>query len=128
MNYTRFATGEFDVDIVYGRPQIEGTVVLPLGEKTVTPLCLPKFASLIRRPENLFNHTLIDSDNKPVHWPDWFAANGLSPPPTRGMRFDRSFLAISAAAHGLGWHSNRHACRIRDCKRAACSNPQLAVG
>ena len=43
-----------------------------------------------------------DSDNKQIRWPDWFAANGLSAPLTRNMRFDRSFLAISAAANGLG--------------------------
>ena len=102
VEYARFSTDEFDVDIVYGRPQVEGTVVLPLGEETITPLCVPKLASLIRRPEDLFRHALIDSDNKQVRWPDWFAANGLSAPPTRNMRFDRSFLAISAAANGLG--------------------------
>lgn len=102
VDYTRFSTDEFDVDIVYGRPQVEGTVVIPLGEETITPLCVPKLVSLIRRPEDLFRHALIDSDNKQVRWPDWFAANGLNTPPTRNMRFDRSFLAISAAANGLG--------------------------
>lgn len=102
VDYTRFSTDEFDVDIVYGRPQLEGTVVLPLGEETVTPLCSPKLAGLIRRPEDLLGHALIDSDNKLVRWPDWFAANGLSAPPSRSMRFDRSFLAISAASNGLG--------------------------
>ena len=45
---------------------------------------------------------LIESDNKQVRWGAWFAANGLSPPDPHGMRFDRSFLAISAAANGLG--------------------------
>ncbi len=102
VDYTRFSTDEFDVDIVYGRPQVEGTVVIPLGEETITPLCSAKLASLIQRPEDLFRHALIDSDNKQVRWPDWFAANGLSAPLTRNMRFDRSFLAISAAANGLG--------------------------
>lgn len=102
VDYTHFSTDEFDLDIVYGKRLVEGTVVIPLGEETVTPLCPPKLASLIRRPEDLFHHALIDSDNKQVRWPDWFAANGLSPPHTRNMRFDRSFLAISAAAHGLG--------------------------
>jgi LysR family glycine cleavage system transcriptional activator len=101
-DYTRFVNDEFDVDIVYGRPNQEGVIVLPLGEETVTPLCIPKLASLIRRPEDLLRHGLIDSDNKKVRWPDWFAANGLTAPPTHGMRFDRSFLAISAAVNGLG--------------------------
>ena len=102
VDYTRFANDEFDVDIVYGRPTQEGVIVLPMGEETVTPLCSPKFASLVRRPEDLLKHALIDSDNKKVRWPDWFAANGMTAPPPHGMRFDRSFLAISAAVNGLG--------------------------
>ena len=102
VDYTRFVNDDFDVDIVYGRPTQEGVIVLPLGEETVTPLCSPKFASLVRRPEDLLHHALIDSDNKKVRWPDWFAANGLTAPPPHGMRFDRSFLAISAAVNGLG--------------------------
>lgn len=102
IDYTRFVNDEFDVDIVYGRPTLEGVIVLPLGEETVTPLCAPKFTSLVRRTEDLFDHALIDSDNKKVRWPDWFAANGLTAPPPHGMRFDRSFLAISAAVSGLG--------------------------
>jgi DNA-binding transcriptional LysR family regulator len=102
IDYTRFVNDEFDVDIVYGRPNQEGVVVLPLGEETVTPLCAPKFRSLIRRPEDLLRHALIDSSFKKVRWPDWFAANGLTSPTLHGMHFDRSFLAISTAVNGLG--------------------------
>ena len=101
-DYTRFVTDEFDVDIVYGTPNQEGVIILPLGEETVTPLCIPKLASLIRRPDDLLRHALIDSDNKKVRWPDWFAANGVTASPAHGMRFDRSFLAISAAVSGIG--------------------------
>ncbi len=102
LDYTRFTNDEFDVDIVYGRPNQEGIVVLPLGEETVTPLCSTKYVSLIRRPEDLLKHGLVDSDNKKVRWPDWFAANGMSALPPYGMLFDRSFLAIPAAVNGLG--------------------------
>lgn len=101
-DYTRFTSDEFDVDIVYGLPQQEGVIILPLGEETVTPLCVPNIAQFLNRPEDLFNHTLIESDNKQVRWDAWFGANGLSPPLPHGMRFDRSFLSISAAANGLG--------------------------
>jgi LysR family transcriptional regulator, glycine cleavage system transcriptional activator len=101
-DYTKFTTDDFDVDIVYGRPSQDGLVVLPLGEETVTPLCVPGIARQIKRPEDIVNHMLIESDNKQVRWGAWFAANGLSPPDPHGMRFDRSFLAISAAANGLG--------------------------
>ena len=110
VNYSRFLTDEFDVDIIYGAPVAERyarsgpprLVVLPLGEETVTPMCAPGLAGLIRTPADLFRQTLIESDNKQVRWPAWFAANGLAAPEPRGPRFDRSFLAISAAADRLG--------------------------
>jgi DNA-binding transcriptional LysR family regulator len=37
-----------------------------------------------------------------LRWPAWFAANGLAAPASRGPRFDRSFISLSAAADGLG--------------------------
>jgi DNA-binding transcriptional LysR family regulator len=101
-DYTRFLTDEFDADIIYGPPRQEGLAVLPLGEETVTPLCAPKLARSIRKPADLLRHVLIESDNKQIRWPAWFAANGLNAPLPHGTRFDRSFLAIAAAADGLG--------------------------
>jgi DNA-binding transcriptional LysR family regulator len=109
-DYTRFLADEFDADIVYGAPPPDfygssthlGVVVLPLGTETVTPLCAPALAPAIRGPRDLFAQTLIESDNKKVRWPAWFAANSLAAPPPRGPRFDRSFLSLSAAADGLG--------------------------
>jgi LysR family glycine cleavage system transcriptional activator len=102
VDYPRFHTDEFDADICYGAPRVEGLVVTPLGEETVTPLCAPALAARIRAPDDLYDLELIDSDNKQVRWPAWFAANGLRAPPARGSRFDRSFLAIAAAADELG--------------------------
>jgi DNA-binding transcriptional LysR family regulator len=101
-DYTRFTTDEFDVDIVYGPSRHESLVVVPLGQETVTPLCSPRLAKRIRRPLDLFDQVLIDSDNKQIRWSAWFAANGLVAPQPNGMRFDRSFLAISVAVSGLG--------------------------
>ena len=37
-----------------------------------------------------------------MRWTDWFAANDLVASESRGPRFDRSFLSISAAMDGLG--------------------------
>jgi LysR family transcriptional regulator, glycine cleavage system transcriptional activator len=101
-DYTRFLNDEFDADIVYGMPRLEGLVVVPLGEETVTPLCTPDLARTIKAPMNLFNHVLIESETKQVRWSDWFARNGLPAPRPQGVRFDRSFLAIAAAVDGLG--------------------------
>jgi LysR family glycine cleavage system transcriptional activator len=102
IDYTRFVNDEFDADIVYGTPRQEGLVVVPLGEETVTPLCAPGLAKAIRTPTDLFRHVLIESEHKQIRWPAWFARNGLATPRPQGTRFDRSFLAIAAAADGLG--------------------------
>ncbi|MEK0084027.1 LysR substrate-binding domain-containing protein [Benzoatithermus flavus] len=101
-DYTRFLNDEFDADIVYGLPHQEGLVVIPLGEETVTPLCTPELGRTIKTPMDLFDHILIESETKQVRWSDWFARNGLPAPRPQGVRFDRSFLAIAAAADGLG--------------------------
>jgi LysR family transcriptional regulator, glycine cleavage system transcriptional activator len=101
-DYTRFTTDEFDADIVYGPARVDGVVVVPLGEETIAPMCAPALAPTIETPADLFNHALIQSDSKQIQWADWFAANGMKAPSPNGSRFDRSFLAISAAAEGLG--------------------------
>ena len=108
-DYTRFLADEFDADIVYGPPPPSfygpvhrSVVVLPLGTEVVTPLCAPELAERIRAPADLLTLTLIESDNKRVRWPNWFAANGLAAPEPHGPRFDRSFLSLSAAMDGLG--------------------------
>ena len=108
-DYTRFIADEFDADIVYGPPPLafygpvhRSLTLLPLGTEVVTPLCAPALAERIRVPADLLAHTLIESDNKRVRWPNWFAANGVAAPEPRGPRFDRSFLSLSAAADGVG--------------------------
>ncbi len=98
-DYRRFDV--FDADIVYGEPAADAAA-LSLGPEVVTPLCAPALAAQIGTPADLLRHTLIESDNKRIRWPDWFAANGLAPPARYGPRFDRSFLAIGAAVDGLG--------------------------
>lgn len=103
VDYARFDTDEFDADIIYGPPRQQGLVVVPLCEETVTPLCAPELAASIGSVEDLLRCPLIQSDFKQVRWPAWFAANGIPMPlAPRGSRFDRSFLAIAAAAEGLG--------------------------
>lgn len=101
-DYTRFNADEFDADIIYGQPRVEGLIVIPLAEETIAPMCTPKLAERISTPADLCEHVLIQSDSKQIQWADWFAANGLTAPPPNGSRFDRSFLAIAAASEGLG--------------------------
>ena len=101
-DYTQFRADEFDADIVYGPPRQTGLTVIPLGEEILTPLCAPALAGRMATPGALAHAPLIESDNKQLRWPDWFAANGLPAPSAGGLRFDRSFLALAAAADGLG--------------------------
>ena len=101
-DYASFTNDEFDLDIVYGPPRNVGRVI-PLGEELITPICAPAMAETLRAPDDLLQMLLIQSDRKQVRWPDWFIENGLTPPSQQsGMRFDRSFLALAAAADGLG--------------------------
>jgi LysR family transcriptional regulator, glycine cleavage system transcriptional activator len=101
--YPNFTTDEFDADIVYGRPRGDNITVIPLIEETVTPLCEPAKADALRQPTDVLGLPLIQSDRKQVRWNDWFALNKLSAArQSTTMRFDRSFLAIAAAADGLG--------------------------
>jgi DNA-binding transcriptional LysR family regulator len=110
IDYSRFINNEYDADIVYGRPAAdfygtpghEGVEVMPLCMERITPLCSPDMAARINTPADLLAERLIESENKKVRWRDWFKANGLTAPAPRGSRFDRSFIAISAAADGLG--------------------------
>ncbi len=101
-DYPRFHNDEFDADICYGPPRQERLIVLPLGEETVTPLCAPELADRILEPADLTAMDLIESEHKRVRWAAWFMANGVTPPPPRGNRFDRSFMAIAAAVDKMG--------------------------
>jgi DNA-binding transcriptional LysR family regulator len=100
--YSDFAADGFDADIVYGKPDRPGLAVLGLGEEELTPLCTPSLATRLRAPADLALLPLIDSDNKQFRWSDWGKVNDLPPWPQAAMRFDRSFMAIAAAADGLG--------------------------
>lgn len=102
VEHIRFPSEEFDADITYGPPQQAGVTAIPLGREIITPLCAPSLAAMIERPSDLLDKVLIDSDFKKLRWSDWFAANGVATNPARAARFDRSFLAISAAVEGLG--------------------------
>jgi len=101
-DYARFTTNDFDADIVYGPVHAAGVVSVPLGIETVTPLCSPGMAERIQTPRDLLACNLIVSDNKQVRWPHWFHANGIAAALHHSLSFDRSFLALGAAADGLG--------------------------
>lgn len=97
-----------DIDIRYGMKRLQpaGTMVLPFPAETIVPLCAPslaKGANAIRAPEDLRHHTLIHSEVCLISWRDWMRQHRKVPLDiSRGPRFDRSFMAISAAVDGQG--------------------------
>jgi LysR family glycine cleavage system transcriptional activator len=97
-----------DIEIRYGlrRLQPTGTMVLPFPPETIVPLCSPELMQgeyPIRTVEDLKHHTLIHSEICLVSWRDWHRRHRkVQLDISRGPRFDRSFMAISAAVDGMG--------------------------
>ena len=71
--------------------------MLPLGEETVTALCTFT-RHFDERPADLADQILIQSDNKQVRWPAWFALNGLSAPSHGGS----DSTGASSRPRGMG--------------------------
>ena len=91
-----------DIDIRYGmrRLQPAGTMVLPFPPETIV---LANGEHPIRTVEDLQHHTLIHSEVCLVSWRDWLRQYRKVPLDiSRGPRFDRSFMAITAAVDGMG--------------------------
>lgn len=101
-DYASFQNDDFDLDIVYGDPAPSTHEKTPLCIEEITPLCSPELAASIATPQDLYAHTLIQSDGQSVQWKGWFAANDMLVPGQFGLAFDRSSMAISAAVDGLG--------------------------
>jgi LysR family transcriptional regulator, glycine cleavage system transcriptional activator len=72
----------------------------------LAPMCSPALVGgdpPLRSPEDLRRHHLIHTDVNLISWAKWLDAHqiyGLDL--TKGLRFDRSFMAIEAAVEGLG--------------------------
>jgi LysR family glycine cleavage system transcriptional activator len=97
-----------DIDIRYGPRKLQpaGTLVLELPPETIVPLCAPALMSgdyPLISVADLQHHPLIHSEGCLVGWRDWMRLHRKTPVDIgRGPRFDRSFMALSAAVDGLG--------------------------
>lgn len=101
------AAGEADFDIRYGNVfPGTGVTVQPFPEETVVVACSPALISKRRSrrsPADLGESTLIHSEVNLYIWRDWQRDHPeVALHLDRGPRFDRSFMAISAAVDGMG--------------------------
>jgi DNA-binding transcriptional LysR family regulator len=101
---TDFTREDVDIDIRHGRGEWRGLFIEGVAEETFFPVCAPDYAKPSSlEPQGLMKHRLIHSVKSQVQWPAWFRDNGIVV--DRGWRrvlFDRSHMAIDAAAAGMG--------------------------
>jgi LysR family glycine cleavage system transcriptional activator len=103
--YSDFSRGEVDLDIRYGAIHWRDLHVETIFSEEIMPLVSPSLKARLKieKPEDLLLQTLILSEVNVVQWPQWFAAHGVSLSPSEyALRFDRSYLALDAAAQSLG--------------------------
>lgn len=95
--------GLFDLDIQYARPVPPGCDSVALATEFIVPLCAPDLAGRLREIADLSRQHLLHSVRNLVQWDRWFSEQGQTRLlPSRGMHFDRSFMAIAGAVDGLG--------------------------
>ncbi|PDT46619.1 LysR family transcriptional regulator [Sinorhizobium fredii] len=99
-------TGTVDIDIRYGtQPAEVGIAIEPFPPEPIIVLCSPnllKGGNAIRSPQDISKFPLIHSEVNLYRWQDWAADHGVQLNTDRGLRFDRSFMSINAAADGSG--------------------------
>lgn len=101
---TDFSREAVDVEIRHGEGRWPGVFVEGLAEEAFVPVCSPAYAAAASMAAaDLPQHRLIHSVKAQVHWPQWFLLAGVTPAVEwRRLLFDRSHMAIDAAADGLG--------------------------
>jgi DNA-binding transcriptional LysR family regulator len=103
--HSDFALGQADIDIRYGIPHWPDLVVEPLFLEHIVPLASPAFIKehKLRRPEQLLDIPLIQSNVSVVQWSNWLSEfTKLRAPERFAVRFDRAQMSLDAATRGLG--------------------------
>lgn len=101
-----FSRDKIDVDIRHGTPNWPSYEVRTVRNETFAVLASPKLLSQcpIKSAADLLNRDLILSEATMLKWPQWFAQHGLArPEKPYALSFDRSYMSLEAASHGLGF-------------------------
>ena len=101
-----FSRDKIDVDIRHGVPNWPSYEVRTVRNESFAVLASPSL--LARRPvtqaADLLERELILSEATLLKWPAWFAQHGLARPEhPYALSFDRSYMSLEAASHGLGF-------------------------
>ncbi|MDE3176786.1 MAG: LysR family transcriptional regulator [Pseudomonadota bacterium] len=101
---TDFAREDVDIDIRHGTGVWPGLFVEGLAQETFFPVCAPGYAAPgALAAAALVNHRLIHSVKSQAQWSAWFKTMGVEVDRRwRRVLFDRSHMAIDAAASGMG--------------------------
>lgn len=101
-----FSRDKIDVDIRHGMPNWPSYEVRTIRNEKMAVMASPKL--LAKRPirvvADLLDCNLILSEATLIKWPQLFAQHGLSrPEQPYTLSFDRSYMTLEAASHGLGF-------------------------
>jgi len=93
-----------DGAVRYGSGEWPGCETARIFGVRLFPVCSPAFLERhpLTRLEDLYDLPLLRHTHPLWSWPHWFRAQGMPPPPDRGMRFDDSSLMLDAAGQGVG--------------------------
>lgn len=93
-----------DLELRHGDGRWPGLFVEGLAEEEFIPVCSPSYAAAgSLSPIDLLSHRLIHSAKSQAQWSGWFPLAGVAPSERwRRVLFDRSHMAIDAAAGGMG--------------------------
>lgn len=101
-----FSRDKIDVDIRHGMPNWPSFEVRTIRDEKIAVMASPKLLEKhpIRMVADLLDNNLILSEATLIKWPQLFAQHGLSrPEKPYSLSFDRSYMTLEAASHGLGF-------------------------
>ncbi|MBA2962332.1 MULTISPECIES: LysR substrate-binding domain-containing protein [Ramlibacter] len=88
-----------------GFRQPEAQVAVPFMTETIVPVCHPDLleGGHLQGPGDLRHQTFLSYRNEPLPWAEWLAlAQQPQLRPAQLLQFEQMYLAIQAAAEGLG--------------------------
>lgn len=101
-----FSRDKIDVDIRHGMPNWPSYEVRTIPNEKIAVMASPELLRKrpIRAVSDLLDSNLILSEATLIKWPQLFAQQGLSrPEQPYSLSFDRSYMTLEAASHGLGF-------------------------